>query len=193
MSRLNYSILCEDKAHYTFITTFLNSFAAKYDLQIELNEDFFFRFRASNSKEVLKKFASAAILGFRDYHLDLLIIGIDYDDRDRENFINEIAKLYNQLDKRFTEKSVIMFPVQAIEHWLLYIQYHLSNPTLTKNISFEQISRKEAKISIYGKKYSRNNQVLIRSLVDKIELDWLISRSESFKKFYSDLKNKLIR
>jgi len=101
MSRLNYSILCEDKAHYTFITTFLNSFAAKHDLQIELNEDFFLRFKASNSKEVLKKFSTAAIIGFRDYHLDLLIIGIDYDDRDRENFINEIAKLYDQLDKRF--------------------------------------------------------------------------------------------
>ncbi len=171
MSRLSYSILCEDKAHYTFITTFLNSFAAKHNLQIELNEDFFVRFRASNSKEMLKKFASAAILGFRDYHLDLLIIGIDYDDRDRGNFNHEITKLYDQLASRFTEKSVIMFPVQAIEHWLLYIQYHHSHPVSTKNISYEQTPRKEAKLKVYGKKYSRNNQVLIRDLTEKFNTE----------------------
>ncbi len=193
MSRLNYSILCEDKAHYTFITTFLNSFAAKHDLQIELNEDFFLRFKASNSKEVLKKFSTAAIIGFRDYHLDLLIIGIDYDDRDRKNFHYEITELYDQLDSRFTEKSVIMFPVQAIEHWLLYIQYHHSQPGSTKNVSFEHIPRKEAKLKVYGKKYSRNNQELIRNLTENFNTDWLISRSESFKRFYTDLEKKLIR
>jgi len=193
MSMLNYGILCEDKAHFTFITTFLKSFAKKHHLQIKYNEDFFLRFKASNSKEVLKKFSAAAIIGFRDYQLDLLVIGIDYDDRDRDNFNSEVSKLYIQLDERFTDKSVIMFPVQAVEHWLLYIQYHLSNPTLTKNISFEQISRKEAKVKIYGKKYSRNNQILIKSLIDKLEVNWLISRSESFRKFYTDLEKKLIR
>ncbi len=193
MSRLNYSILCEDKAHYTFITTFLNLFTAKHHLRINGNEDFYLRFKASNSKEVLKKFSAAAIIGFRDYQLDLLVIGIDYDDRDRDNFNNEISKLYSQLDNRFTEKSVIMFPVQAIEHWLLYIQYHLSNPGSTKNVSFEYIPRKEAKAKVYGKKYSRNNQELIRNLTGNFNTDWLISRSESFKRFYSDIENKLVR
>ena len=188
MSGLNYSLLCEDKAHYSFIITFLNAFAQEHNLQIGFKEDFFLRFRASNSKEVLKKFVSAAIIGFRDYHLDLLIIGIDYDDRDRGSFNHEISTLYDQLDSRFTKKSIIMFPVQAIEHWLLYIQYHNTNPGSTKNISYEQIPRKEAKLKVYGKKYSRNNQELIRNLTKNFDTGWLISRSESFKRFYSDLK-----
>lgn len=193
MNRLNYSILCEDKAHYTFITTFLKKFASKYNLQIEFDEDFFFRFRSFNSKEVLKKFPAAAMIGFRDYPLDLLVIGIDYDDRDRDNFQHEISKLYTLLDKRFVGKSIIMFPVQAIEHWLLYIKYHLSNPKSTKNISYEQMPRKKAKDEIYVKKYSRNNQELIRHLVNNMDIKWLISRSESFKRFYSDLESKFIR
>ena len=192
MNRLNYGLLCEDKSHYVFITTFLALFARQYNVEIDLNKDFFSRFKASNSKEVLKKFPGAAIIGFRDYHLDLFVIGIDYDDRDRDKFSIEIDRLYAQLYSLFSHKSIIMFPVQAIEHWLLYIQYHISHPKSTKNISFEQIPRKEAKIQIYGLKYVFDNQELIRDLVNKMDINWLISRSESFRRFHYDLKKFFI-
>ncbi len=187
MKSLTYGIICEDKAHYNFITTFVRLFASRQRRHVAVNKDFYSRFRASNSKEVLKKFSQAAIIGFRDYLLDFLIIGIDYDDRNREKFDEEINALYQKLDSRFSDKSIIMFPVQAIEHWMLYIQYHLDKPKSTKNISFEPLSRKEAKRRIYKGKYAQTDPELVINLTSRIDISWLISRSESFKRFYSDL------
>ena len=53
------------------------------------------------------------------FYVDVLFIGIDFDDRDRTKFTNEIATLYNKLNDIGKQKAVILFPVQAIEHWLL--------------------------------------------------------------------------
>jgi len=191
MSALKYSILCEDKAHYNFITTFLEIFANEKKVRFSFDELFFKRFRASNSKEVLKKYVNASVFAFRDYDLDFLVIGIDYDDRCRNDFYFEIDKLYGKLDDNFSDKSIIMFPVQAIEHWLLYISYHVNNPKSTKNISYEQIPRRAAKHEIYKHKYAPDTLAIVTQLVQKIDISWLISHSESFKKFYADLKIKL--
>ncbi len=193
MSKLTYSILCEDKAHYLFITKYLTLFSNKNKLKLTFKDDFYYRFKSANSKEVLKKYVNASVIAFRDYNLDFLIIGIDYDDRNRNNFDKEIEHLYSKLYNQFSHKSIIMFPVQAIEHWLLYIKYHQENPKSTKNISFEQIPRKEAKNKIYGiNKYAPDVEYIIDSCMHNIYPDWLITRSKSFKKFQSDIIDKLI-
>ena len=194
MSGLKYSILCEDSAHFTFISIFLSKFNYQHDIEINFVSDFYNRFKATNSKEVLKKYSKAAIIGFRDYSLDFLIVGIDYDDRDRSQFEKEVNSLYSRFDGIIRKKSIIMFPVQAIEHWLLYIQYHVNNPKSTKNIVYESIPRREAKSRIYGDKLNRRDRIeIVTNLVLKIDIDWLLSRSESFKRFHFDLKNVLIQ
>jgi len=87
-----------------------------------------------------------------------------------------------------------MFPVQAIEHWLLYIQYHINNPKSTKNIEYESLPRKEAKGKIYKNKLNRRDRIeIVKDIVSKIDIDWLLCRSESFKRFHFDLKNVLIQ
>ncbi len=192
MSTLKYSVLCEDKAHYSFIKNFLEIFAEKNKFHFSFNESFFNRFKASNSKEVLKKYVSASVFAFRDYNLDFLVIGIDYDDRNRKEFYSEIGKLYERLDKKLSDKSIIMFPVQAIEHWLLYISYYINHPKSTKNISFEQIPRRDAKRRIYSEKYAPDTSAIVTKLVRQMDINRLKNNSESFNKFYTDITNKLM-
>jgi hypothetical protein len=187
-------MICEDIAHQTFIKTFLPKFLKHFNLNlnIEFNEKFFYRFKSRNSKDVLKKYANAGIIAFRDYDMDLLIIGVDYDDRDRGKFDKEIAKLYNEIDKKLRSRSVIFFPVQALEHWLLFIQRKIGNPKLLKNISneIESIPRNEAKEKIFRSK--RPNRIaqeqIITVLIDDIDIGWLISNSQSFRSFCNDLR-----
>ncbi len=195
MKRLNYSMICEDIAHQTFIKAFLPEFLkhSNLSLNIEFNEDFFYRFKSRNSKDVLKRYANASIVAFCDYDIDLLLIGVDYDDRDRGRFDKEIGKLYNEIDKKLRNRSVIFFPVQAIEHWLLFIQYQIQNPGLTKNISgnIEGIPRKEAKIDFFGESFiSKEDQKRkIFEIVGQVDINKLISHSQSFRRFCNDLSD----
>jgi hypothetical protein len=191
-NEISYGVLCEDSAHLTFINGFLLNYTRNNDIELLFNDNFFYRFKASNSKEVLKKYVEAAILGFRDYNLDFLIIGIDYDDRNRKKFNEEIEKLYSNLYIDFRKKSIIMFPVQAIEHWLLYIKYHIENPKSTKNIAFEHISRKDAKEKIYQNKLSKINRInIVKYLLNSLNVEWLKNHSESFNRFNSDFINTI--
>jgi hypothetical protein len=190
---LNYSLLCEDVAHETFIKYLLPHFIDISGLEIDLgfNEDFFYKYRCRNSKDVLKKYVKASIDATDRFEIDLLFIGIDYDDRDRSRFSNEIEKLYSGIVQKVREKSVIFFPVQAIEHWLLLIQYKYQNPNSTKNISneIEKLQRKSAKVQLFGArrltKVDQKNR--IEEIVKQINIDWLKTRSQSFNRFYIDL------
>lgn len=190
MKQLYYSLICEDIAHETFIKALLPLFLEQ-EGTVFFNQEFFKRFKSVNSKGVLKKYSDASIVAFRDYNIDLLLIGIDYDDRDRKYFEKEIELLYGKITEKIRNKNVIFFPVQAIEHWLMYIKYHDENPKSTKNVSFENISRKDAKTKVYeeAKTTEKDRERIVNDIVGKIDLKWLISRSNSFKRFNWDFVN----
>ncbi len=193
MKQLNYSLICEDIAHKTFIRTLLPLFLQHQGLNfyLKFNRDFFYRFKSSNSKAVLKKYANAGIVAYRDFNIDLLLIGIDYDDRNRNSFEKEIEVLYNQIHEKVRTISVIFFPVQAIEHWLLFIQYKIQNPRSTKNIAgnIERLPRNKAKIDLFGSTYlsKEDQRKKISEIIKQIDIDWLRSRSQSFRNFNYDL------
>jgi len=194
MKQLKYSLICEDVAHKTFVETVLPLFIRHTNESFDFifDADFYYRFKARNSKDVLKRYADAAIVAFRDYDMDLLLIGVDYDDRDRSAFNKELDGLYGAVNEVVRDKSVIFFPVQAIEHWLLFIKFRIENPGSTKNIStdIEKIIRKKAKVDFFGEsRMPRDKQKkMIVEIVGQIDIKWLISRSESFKRFYNDFK-----
>ena len=192
MKQLNYSLICEDIAHVAFIEALL-PFLLEQDDVIFFNQKFFKDFKARNSKDVINRYSNASIVAFRDYNLDLLLIGIDYDDRNRNYFEKEIKYLYSKIVDKIRYKSVIFFPVQAIEHWLLIIQFKIQNPISTKNIAgkIEGLPRKKAKIDLFGSVYlsKKDQKQKISEIVNQIDIDWLISRSESFRKFNYDLNN----
>lgn len=183
---VNYGLICEDIAQKTFLKKFLENFKGYNFIN---NEIFFKRYRAKTKKEVLKAIPFIGYQAFEEFQLKLLFIGVDYDDLDRKNFKNELDKLYKEIEEKVRKTTIIFYPVQAIEHWLLYLKHHSKNPKSTKNISFEQISRNDAKKEIYNqtKRISDAKTIkVITELTKEFDINWLKSRSESFKYFYND-------
>ncbi|RLD55399.1 MAG: hypothetical protein DRJ05_12995 [Bacteroidetes bacterium] len=193
MKSLNYSLLCEDIAQKTFIEGVLPLFFDNQGLSFDLrfNQDFFYRFKCRNSKDVLNRYVNAGIVAVHDFNIELLLIGVDYDDRDRKKFNYEIEILYNEFDPQVRANSVIFFPVQAIEHWLLLIYFKSNNPKSTKNISndIERLPRKSAKVQLFGA--SRPSKIeqkqRISEIIKQIDVNWLTGHSQSFRRFNNDL------
>lgn len=193
MRTITYSIICEDEAHKLFIQSFLLQFSEIINFQF--NYLFYKKLLCTNSKQVLHKMVQAVDYSFlhtQGFYVDVLFIGIDYDDRDRTKFTHEINTLYNKLNDKGRQKAVIFFPVQAIEHWFLLIKQKKDNPTSTKNIAttIEKIDRKAAKTKLYNKALIQNS-TLIKNVVLSINADWLSSQSVSFNHFYSKFKSSI--
>lgn len=193
MRKLIYSLLCEDVAHETFIKVFLPHYvkAAGLEIGLDFNDGFFYKYRCRNSKDVLKKYVNASIDAIDTFEIDLILIGVDYDDRDRKIFNKELENLYSVLFPKVRGRSIVFFPVQAIEHWLLMVQYKMAHPKSTKNISnnIEKTQRNIAKVDLYGaRRPSKDVQrTIVSDVVNRINIDWLKTRSQSFRRFNSDL------
>jgi hypothetical protein len=188
MSEIRYSIVCEDIAHKTFIEGVIFHFQNDA-IQFNFISSFYKQFKANNSREVLSKFPQAVDQSFLNiYLLDLVLIGIDYDDRNREQFSKEYQNLYNKVDGKAKSKTVILFPVQAIEHWLLLLKHKTENAGSTKNVAadIEKKVRTQAKISLYGK--TKTNENIIQALLQNADFDWLQNQSNSFGAFYKRLQ-----
>lgn len=190
---VDYGLLCEDVAQKVFLECFLEKFK---DLSFQFNEKFYYRFRASinNNIHVKKSIPQIGFEVFEQYQLKLLFIGLDYDSKNQKYFITELEKLYEKVDANVRVQSIIFYPVQAIEHWLLYLKYRKDKPKSTKNISFENKNRKNAKKDIFkSKKVSEAKTTkIISELMKEADLNWLKSRSVSFKYFYNDFNKYLL-
>ena len=181
-----YGILCEDKAHRNFIEYYLSQCHGGL---FQEHSEFRWRIHASNAKEVDDSVPDATRQGFTRYGLDMLIAGRDADTIDLQRI--EILKttLSSSCGHHYP-KVILMVPVQCIEHWLLYIKRHLEHPRLTKNESLESIRRPESKKLVYGDIKKADKQVEIaRELLVYFDVNWLESRSASFKHFHHQVKN----
>lgn len=180
----SYGVLCEDKAHKNFIEHYLTQW---HPGNFQENEQFGWRIKASNGKEVEDALPDATRQGFTKFGLDILIVGRDADTADGRRIEDLKAKLTSLC--RAHDKVVVMVPVQCIEHWLLYLQWHRDNPTLTKNEPLEHIERTEAKLRIYGGKLRVEKQLeKANEILTDLDIDWLESRSESFRHFHNQVK-----
>ncbi|MCK8492349.1 hypothetical protein M0L20_10850 [Spirosoma sp. RP8] len=181
---IRYGILCEDRAHRNFIEYYLGQC---HPGLFEESQPFGWAIRASNAREVEDSIPDATRKGFTNYGLDLLFIGRDTDSTDSKKIDVLKSKLSSLCSGH--PKVVFMMPVQCIEHWLLYLQWHKTNPTSTKNESFEQIMRIEAKQRVYGGKLKVDKQLeLANKLLVNLDVDWLEQRSNSFKHFHQQVK-----
>ncbi len=187
----NYSIICEDITQLTFIKIFLERYSD--DKKFILNQNCYYQFKCKNKQEVLKSYSNSSILAFRNYSLDFLLVGFDYDDRNRKQFNKELEFFYKKLPANTRNKTIIFLPVQAIEHWLLYIKYNNENKKTTKNITLENIDRKKAKFEIYGTKrpHKKLSEIKTDKILQNFNIDWLVSKSESFKYFYNNFNDKI--
>ena len=184
---INYGILCEDKAHRNFLQNYLNQ---SHPALFQEDEQFGWQIKASNDREVEDALPDATRQGFTKFRLDALFVGRDADSTD-DNRIDQLKARLNSLCNEHP-KVIFMVPVQCIEHWLLHLQWHRDNPTLTKNEPQERIRRSDAKLKVYGGKLKVEKQLEIASqLLANFDVLWLVSRSESFKHFHKQVTDFL--
>lgn len=189
MKQLKYSLLCEDEASRITISILFERMLAGM-VSCTFDNTYFKQFRCSNNKDVLKALPQAsAYIVLPKYNLDLLLAGIDYDNRHRDKFEEELAYLYSKVNKVAKDKTIIFFPVQAIEHWIHFLQHKIEKPSSTKNISdqVEGMNRKELKLKVY--KDSLDKAALVEEVASKGDIDWLTERSKSFRKFKEQVVN----
>jgi len=178
-----YGVLCEDKAHKNFIEHYLTQC---YPGVFQENEQFGWQIKATNDKEVETALPDATRLGFTKFSLDILFVGRDADSTDYKRIETLKAKLTSLCQAH--AKVILMLPVQCMEHWLLYLQWRRDNPSLTKNESLEHIMRTEAKLKIYGGKLKVEKQLEIADeLLIELDVNWLETRSESFRHFHNQV------
>lgn len=178
-----YGILCEDKAHSNFIKYYLNQHFREF---FQESEQFGWKIRATNAREVDDSISDATRLGFTKFNLNVLFVGRDADttkETQIENLKNTLIELCHN-----HRQVILMIPVQSIEHWLLYLQWRQRNPASTKNESLEHIMRHEAKTKIYGGKLRVEKQLEIASqLLANFDVAWLETRSASFRHFHQQV------
>ncbi|MCW3108029.1 MAG: hypothetical protein JWQ09_2535 [Segetibacter sp.] len=191
---IKYSILCEDKEHLLFIQCLIKHHFNSIDITFKFDEAFYKRFKCNNNKDVLKSYAiQIERSSYLDpYNLDIVFVGIDYDSRRRENFNVELEKLYLALNPKAKEKAAIFFPVQAIEHWFLFIKRRNEGQASTKNLAedIEKITRKQAK-QLFQSEKTVSIEKMIDALISTADIEWLCNQSKSFNSFYIRLEKLL--
>lgn len=187
MKKIIYAYLCEDIA----IEIFLKNFLVQYSRELAVLSNFSFveildfPIAASNNKQVEGRVGEAAIIAFNKYNADVFFAGLDNESSDTKKFNSRFTKMQNSLSEKYRTKTIILIPIQCIEHWLLYIKDKRENPSKTKREGFESMERSEVKTKVYGNKILSKEKrgPIINNLTLNMEMNWLISRSDSFKHF----------
>lgn len=183
---LKYGFFGEDEAMRIFLCNYLNTLNS-----VEFAEDIDFcsRFKGRDKGGVMKKFVSAAQEGLEYYAQDVFFVGIDLDGISFDKLETLYTQMQEKLHSLYKNKTIIFIPIQAIEHWLLYLKERQKNPGSTKNISFESKDRKQAKKELYG--HDRYNGLTDNDIVEKLsremDSDWIASQSASFKHFHQQV------
>jgi len=179
---LRYAILCEDIAHSTFISETLKritTFEGFGNLRLEWDDKF--PIRANSKQKVEKECVNAAKTSLAKNN-DFLVVVRDTDTTDTKG----CRAIRNNFEaKRGATKSplVFVFPVQFIEHWLLYCIHFADNPTSTKNPTFENIPSDTAKARCYTKPGPREyeREARVGELARQYNIEKLHDKCDSFK------------
>lgn len=185
MRIIRYGFYGEDDAQKIFLKNYLNGIST---VRFELDEEFCSRYRARNKKQVDDKFDFVSQQGFLEYQHDVFFVGRDLD----THLSSEYLKKYNWFKEVNPNAQNILFmiPVQCIEHWLWYLKVKQQNPNSTKNNPLETKPRKAAKQSVYGIPEAVNaiSNPIVERLTEKFEIEWLESRSASFRHFHQQVQ-----
>lgn len=177
---VSYSFFGEDAAQRNFLSRYLDQ---RFSGLFVENDKFKWQIKVKNRDQVDKTLPAAlqlkAIL-----RIDVLFVGRDSDTANSK----VVQELRDHFAKVCTghQAVIIMIPVQCIEHWLWYLKRRKESPG--KNSPLETYNRSEAKTAVYGGKYNVERQLeKADELLNGLDVDWLESRSESFKQFHQQV------
>ena len=185
MRTIKYGFYGEEDAQKIFLKNYLRHFSG---VNFEQDEDFCRRYRARNKKQVDEKFRMVSQEGFLWYQHDVFFVGRDLDNHLQKDYTEKFTWFQECSHDR--QKTLFMIPVQCIEHWLWYLKIKQDTPKLTKNESLEMKPRPDAKRAIYGMPEAINavSNPIVNELTMQFEIEWLESRSDSFRHFHQQVQ-----
>ncbi len=192
MKQILYGFIGEDVAQKIFLDNYLQQLPAylnrTQDIVFTSSQNFRYRFKLhdSNKDSVDNLFVEAGRIGFLQYRLDLYFVGRDCDYYNPADHAVLRKEMESKVDARWQDQTIIFVPVQCVEHWLWYLRWKRDNPGVTKNEMFENRPNYEAKEAVYGKRKitTKRSEPIVKELTEPIPIDWLCSRSESFRAFH---------
>lgn len=193
MRILRYGFFGEDDAQQLFLHHYLTQLAIGKNWRFEIDTSF--QLKGGTRRIVEAQFDEACEIGLTQYQQDCFFIGIDLDDHATDVFKATARGMQQKLDSRsLSASAILMIPVQCIEHWLRYLQWHAQNPQSTKNITLETEERRTAKTELYGspKTSTRHSNPIVERIAANLDIAWLESRSNSFLAFHNQVKTYLL-
>jgi hypothetical protein len=192
MKQITYGFFGEDVAQRIFLDNYLLELPAYLsrteDIIFTLSQDFYYKFKLhdSNKDTVDNLFVEAGRIGFLQYRIDLYFVGRDCDYYNPADQAELRKEMESKVDARWQDQTIIFVPVQCIEHWLWYLKWNRENPGVTKNEMLENKPNFEAKEAVYGRRKTttKRSEPIVKELTEHIPIDWLCSRSESFRAFH---------
>ncbi|CAA9262601.1 MAG: hypothetical protein AVDCRST_MAG56-2612 [uncultured Cytophagales bacterium] len=192
MRQITYGFVGEDVAQRIFLDNYLQQLPAYLNktevIVFTPNQGFHYEYKLhdNNKDSVDNLFVEAGRIGFLQYRLDLYFVGRDCDHYNPADQAVLRREMESKVDTRWQDKTIIFVPVQCIEHWLWYLKWNCDNPGITKNELLENKSNFLAKEAVYGRRKTttKRSEPIVKDLTEHIPIDWLCSRSESFRAFH---------
>lgn len=178
---ITYGFFGEDEAQRNFLRKYLNQ---QYPNTFIENETLRWKVKVRNRDQV-DAFLPAALLQKAILRLDVLFVGRDVD-TSHEPTIKARREGFEKICAAH-QPVVLMLPVQCIEHWLWYIKRKQEEPG--KNSKLESNTRTDAKQAVYlGSKVVAIQLEFANELLASLDINWLESRSDSFKHFHHQVE-----
>ena len=196
MKKIKYALLGEGIAEYEFIPAYLKKIGDFLEFDIQRNRKL--QLNNPNKSEVLKNAQNFCIRSLSDHGDQLFIVGVDLDQTDYlpelEKFISEkkvVERAIGKDYKQFQDRVVIFVPIQAIDCWLLYQHYRLTNSKKPPPNSLESLPKDEVKHKVYSKNDGQHIRKISLQIAEKADFDELAKQSASFSDFHSQVKTFL--
>lgn len=192
-NRLDYILVAEGYAEYSFIPACLNLIGARYGVQLVRSKLGFKGQRAGKSK-VLQEAGVIFTTAIQQGH-HLLVVGVDLDAADyepeqpkHEAECKILLKALGRSYEKYSERIVHFVPVQAIEQWMAYQAYQVNLDEKHAPNSLESKSQNELKRRLYGEK--ENGLIMERvavKIAEKADFAELAKQSRSFAHFHKQV------
>ena len=189
MRTVRYGFFGEDAGQSQFLDAYLPYCGSAAAVAFEPVPYFGKQFGQMNNKVVDRRCTDACkaafVLGYPQ--LDWLFIGRDVDSFDAAHYQGKMAELRAKIPEKWQHRTLLLLPVQSIEHWLLYLANYPSREGL------ERKPNDQTKRALYADR-TKSHHAIITELLATLDLGrvaWLLEVSVSFQAFHQQVVSYL--
>ena len=191
MRTLQYGFFGEDAPQKSFLDNYLHRLNQedKRSFQFRGQEQFNQLFQGRDRNGVKHGVGAAAEqgLGLSRFKLDCLFVGLDLDSNLPTAYEHEAKILRERIPELLHSRSLLMLPMQCIEHWILYVKRDGYQAE-----ALESLSNRAVQEELYGGKIaSSRKKEVVRDLTKNLRINWLANRSPTFSLFHQQVKEYL--